>query len=146
MFAQPRLIHNSHVSFYTSRNFHCQEFIDLGLKLPGNLCFLFHLHLRVPEDGLRPGWWRVWGTQRLVTQPQILFLACADSFQLLPLCPTQFLPLQINSVESGPCLLSTFALLCTSLQPDTGLMWMAQCWNLLIRHTFQVNLTLILSW
>lgn len=59
MFAQPRLIHNSHVSFYTSRNFHCQEFIDLGLKLPGNLCFLFHLHLRVPEDGLRPGWWRV---------------------------------------------------------------------------------------
>lgn len=40
MFAQPRLIHNSHVSFYTSRKFCCQEFIDLGLKHPGNLVYI----------------------------------------------------------------------------------------------------------
>lgn len=53
MFAQPRLIHNSRVSFYTSRNAYCQEFIDLVLKCPGNLWFIFHLHLRVPEKRTR---------------------------------------------------------------------------------------------
>lgn len=57
MFAQPRLIHKSHVSFYTSRNFYCQEFIELVWKHPGNLWFMLHLHL--PEKALRPGWWRM---------------------------------------------------------------------------------------
>lgn len=125
MFAQPRLIHNSRVSFYTSRNAYCQEFIDLVLKCPGNLWFIFHLHLRVPEKGLGPGWWRMRGAE--ADNPTSDSSVCATCW-LLPGVDSQSHTIS-SSPNQGPCLLSTFAQLWklkTRLQPSTGWL-MAEC-------------------